>query len=68
LFAFEGDAVTDNPWTTPPTSEEVHAWIDSAYRRPEGAESISNDGVRFTRWNMEVAFMAGWKAAMGETP
>lgn len=47
----------------PPASEEIHAWIDAAYRRPEGVPQMSNDGYRFTRWNMEVAFMAGWNAA-----
>lgn len=46
-----------------PTSEEVHAWINRAYRQPPGFGPMDNDGSRFTRWNMEVAFIAGWNAA-----
>lgn len=46
-----------------PTSEEIHAWINLAYRQPPGFGPMDNDGSRFTRWNMEVAFMAGWNAA-----
>lgn len=49
-----------------PTSEEIHAWIDRAYRRPPGYQPMANDGARFTRWNMEVAFTAGLKVGRGE--
>jgi len=49
-----------------PTSEEIHVWINEAYRRPKGYAPMANDGFRFTRWNMEVAYMAGWDAAIKE--
>ena len=40
-----------------PTAREIHAWIDRAYRgEPNDSER------RFTRWNMEAAYLAGWRA------
>jgi hypothetical protein len=58
--------MTEKNETTKPTSEEIHDWINSAYRQPPGYGPMDNDGSRFTRWNMEVAFAAGWDAAMKE--
>ena len=40
-----------------PTAQAIHAWIDRAYRfGPDNGER------RFTRWNMEAAYLAGWRA------
>jgi hypothetical protein len=50
---------------TRPTSEEVQAWIKQAYREPENKGLI--DAPRFTRWNMEVAFQAGYEAVRTQT-
>lgn len=40
-----------------PSSEEIQAWIKAAYREPEMVTQI--DDARFTRWNMEVAYLSG---------
>lgn len=46
----------------PPSSAAIHAWIENAYRNP--IDPAQMDDRRFTRWNMEVAYVAGWKAAI----
>ena len=62
------DPSTD--WCAPrevmPSSEDVHAWISRAYRDPEDRTMM--DAVRFTRWNMEVAFQAGFGAGYRTAP
>lgn len=61
--------MADAPQTTDPavpTTEEIQEWIDRAYRRPEGVGPMQNDGFRFTRWNMEVAFAAGFRVAVAK--
>lgn len=42
-------------------SEQIQAWIGRAYRAPEDKTQI--DAKRFTRWNMEVAYLAGFQEA-----
>ena len=45
-----------------PNSEEIQAWIALEYREPEA--QVQLDNPRFTRWNMEVAFAGGFRAAI----
>ena len=40
-----------------PTAADVHRWIDRAYRG-----EADDSARRFTRWNMEAAYLAGWRA------
>lgn len=47
-----------------PSEDEVHRWIRLAYREPKDPAQV--DAPRFTRWNMEVAYCAGWAAALVE--
>lgn len=48
-----------------PDSDTIQRWVALAYREPE--DLSRRDDFRFTRWNMEVAFMAGFDFARGET-
>lgn len=63
LRCWAGEGSVNQMAPAKPTSEEIHDWIDRAYRQPEGVGPMQNDGFRFTRWNMEVAFAAGFKLA-----
>jgi hypothetical protein len=57
---------TNTPETTRPTTEEIHGWINRAYGCPNPSEPMAYDGLRFTRWNMEAAFLAGMSVGRGK--
>lgn len=47
-----------------PQSSEIQQWISEAYRDPEAVKQLED--VRFTRWNMEVAYAAGFREAVSQ--